>query len=629
MTALAEKPAPLPLVLELLAEWLPRERLGGAQWAELERVLSREESPEPGPWRSIPWQREILDAFADDQLDWIVILKGAQMGVSELVRCAIGRWALLDPGDVLWVMTTEDAAEKAMRKLRAMFRATPSLRHLISPKRSDSRLKEMILTNGMKIVIGWAGSSQSLSSDPFRRVVLDEAAKYKWAVQGESNPVDFAKERTKVFGRRGKIILLSSPKHDDDIICTNHAHLTDRRVFGVPCPKCSTVQGCDWSRVRWPDGDPETAPKEPLTRAKLADLIEAAQSAWLECRTCGGEIQPHLAQWNEGAGWIDDDGAERGGRRRGFHIGEFHHWKTTLSDLVGKWLRCARPSAIQGFWNGSLGLPKKSIVGSEIRAELFEARAIHPKGVVPAWATTVIATADTQLRGWWYVVRAWASGDRSRLLDWGWVESEDALLAATLGARFPVEGRPQEEAKAHLLAIDSGGGMERPDGSRTKDVYKLVRKTRRSVAIKGEGDREANQGKPWSQSSVRISKDKPDEVDLFLINKNYYADELASLLACTDPVKWEECKGAENKTYMRQMASMQRVEESGPRGTKTLWKKKSQGSQNHLHDCSRYQVWAAEYVRVEDRSSPTWTIERVRPAREERSGGGYQIGRDF
>jgi phage terminase large subunit GpA-like protein len=598
----------------VVAEWKPRPRLGGAEWAERERILSREESPAPGPWRSVPWQREILDALAASDLDWIVILKAAQMGVSELIRCAIGRWSLLDPGDVLWVMTTEDAARKAMRKLQAMFRATPTLQPMLSDRRSDTTLLELSLTTGMRIVIGWAGSAQSLASDPFRYVILDEVGKYKWSVQGEASPVDLAKERTKVFGRRAKIVLLSSPKDESDLIVTSHREVLDRRTFAVPC-SCGEISPVEWSFVRWPGGEPTTAPSERDERARLADSVERGQSAWVECRGCRGRVLPHVAQNDQGARWVAEEGATTGGRRRAYHVPEFFHWETTISGLVAKFLRCMTPSSTQGFFNGSLGLPYRAELAT-LTPAIFELRATHPPRLVPSWATTIVATADTQLRGWWFMVRAWGPGGRSRLLDWGWAETEADLLARCVNARFDVEGAPEVEARPIVFAVDTGGGMAQADGSRTKQTYRLVKKTRVAHAIKGEGNREAIHGPPWRPSKVRFSDDNfgEAELDLYLVNRNFYADELARLIRAEDPLLWEECRGAEDRRYTRQMSSEEKVLITTASGTQATWRKKSGHVENHLYDCARYQVWAAEFCRVDERKVATWDPRR-RPVR--------------
>lgn len=614
---------------DIQASWRPRERLGGAAWADAERVLSIEESPQPGPWRSKPWQRELLDAFADPDLDWIVILKAAQMGVSELVRCAVGRWALLDPGDVLWVVTTEDAARKAMKKLQAMFRSTPSLRALVSPRKRDSTLLELRLTNGMRVVIGWAGSPQSLASDPFRYVVLDEVAKHRWSVQGEPSSVELGRERVKTYGRRGKVILLSSPKHDNDLICASHREVRDRRVFAIPCPSCGLMQPCEWDSVRWPGGEPSKAPAAPSDRTALADQVEAEESAWLECRGCKGKIVSHRAAWDPRAAWVSEDSTEeaQGGRRRAYHVTEFFHWETTLSDLVVKFLRAVTPSAIQGFFNGSLGSPRRSD-GRTIRADIFRVRAVHPARTVPSWATTVIATGDTQLGGWHYMVRAWGHGSRSRLLDWGWASSGEELEAKTLEARFVVEGSTIL-AKPLLLAIDSGGGMAHQDGSRTMDTYDFVRAHRRAFALRGDPDHESLQGKPSRQTEIEF-RGRPFK--LWLVNKNFWADELCTLVLSEEPVLWEECRGAENPAYGRQMASEEKVLVQGERGSKELWQKRATHAENHAWDLARYQVWAAsELAHVELRISPTWIVadepvQEVSPVGE-RPKETWKIGR--
>lgn len=612
---------------QCLEAWRPRERLGGWQWADRERVLSREESPAPGPWRSLVWQREILDALADPTVDWIVILKAAQMGVSELVRCAVGRWALLDPGDVLWVVTTEQAARKAMKKLQAMFRSTPALRPLLSSRRTDKTLLELILTNGMRIVIGWAGSAQSLASDPFRYVILDEVAKYRWSVQGEGSPVDLAKERTKTYGRRAKIVLLSSPKDENDLIVTHHAEVADRRVFAIPCPACGSLQAVDWSAVRWPGGEPATAPTDPMARVRLADQLEADQSAWVACGACvDGKLLPHRAAFDERAAWVQEEKAPRS-RRVAFHVPEFFHWETSLSDLVAKWLRCTTPRALQGFHNGSLGQPYKNERGS-LSAAIFRGRAGHKAKIVPTWATTVLSTADTQLRGWWYMVRAWGPDRRSRLLDWGWVTTEEDLIARCVEARFDVEGDQNLEATPFAFAVDTGGGMETPDGSRTKQAYQIVARTRRAYALKGRSDREANDGSHWARSKVRLDE-RGRELELHLVNRNYYGDEVATLIRATEPeVLWQENELA-NDDYARQMSSEHLVMVTSGGTSSWLWQKRSKGAPNHLWDCARYQAWLAEITRVESREKPTWVRRQVRVVRHSGEPRNWQEERGW
>lgn len=584
--------APRPWHQDLLVAWRPLPRMGGNEWAEKHRRLGTDENrAAPGPWKSVPWQREILDALADPLVEWLVILKATQVGVSELVRCAIGRWALLDPGDVLWVMTTEIAARKSMKKLRAMFENTPALRHLISGRKRDSTLLELVLTNGMRIVIGWAGSAQSLSSDPFRRVILDEAAKYAWSVQGEGSPLGLAEDRTKVFGRTRKVVVLSSPKHDGDVICTAHRETRDRREMRVPCPACNHVQAIDFDRARWPGGTVAGAPAGHEERVRLAEQVEREQSAWVPCvRTgCEGRIQPGRAQHAPGAAWHQEERVEPG-RRRAYQISELFHWETTLSDLVGKFLRASHPRAAQTFTTGSLGRAHRNSQ-APIDADTIASRAIH-QPVVPGWGVVVLAAADTQKEGWWWSIRAWGRGRRSRGLAWGFAATEAELLAL-LRRKFPVEGASGREMRVAALGIDTGGGMRlegQEDGSRTKQVYEIARANDGVILLKGEGDQPAVAA-PWREG-------KAGNQSLFLVNATFYADELAALIRA-EPVLWEECVGADAPDYVRQMSSEHRVQVLTPKGQKWTWEKRSAGIPNHLWDCARYQVFLADLAEID------------------------------
>jgi phage terminase large subunit GpA-like protein len=468
-----------------------------------------------------------------------------------------------------------------------------------------------VLTNGMRIVIGWAGSAQSLASDPFRYVVLDEAAKYRWTVQGEGSPIDLARERVKVFGRRGKIVLLSSPKSDDDVIVTHHAQVEDRRVFAVPCSACARVQPIDFAAVRWPGGDPSTAPSDASSRVRLADAIEGAQSAWVECSGCGGKVHPHRAMRDERATWVQEKTAPRS-RRVAFHVPEFFHWETTLSALAAKWLRCTTARALQGFHNGSLGLPYKSERGG-LAPAMFQRKAVHPDGLVPAWATTVLATADTQADHFWLTVRAHGPGGKSRGLDWGRVDSFEELRARALERRWPVEGGGA--AFSRLLLIDSGGGMETPDGSRTHAVYQFALDTPHVLACKGEADLEVYKSSPYRKSKVTYSPDAGEdyEVDLVLLHVEYWKDTAATLIRSD---AWEEPSSAAAAEYGKQMTAEHKVMHTLPNGeTYWRWSKRAKHGAEHLWDCAWMQAAAAALARVDGEAPIPERIEKRRRAK--------------
>ena len=616
---------------EVASYWAPPPLLSGSEWAPAYRVLGLDESPKPGAWQSVTWQRGILDAMGDPSLDWVVVLKAAQMGCSELVRCAVGRWAMLDPGDVLWVMATELAADKAMRKLRKMFTNSPELRKLVSSAKSDNTLKTMTLLNGMRVVIGWSGSPQSLASDPFRYIVLDETGKYAAWVGAEADPVELAKERTKVYGRRAKVLVLSTPAHQEDLIMAAWEETLDQQRYALACASCQHEQPLQWEQTRWEGGGPASAPADIRDRLELAALVEEQQSAWVACVSCGADVG------SAAAGWIraDLDGhvmdVPRASRRRAFHISELYHWETSPSDLVAKFLR--RPIyKLQGFFNGSLGIPARDTSDS-IRGEVFRRRAIYAPGVAPPYTVAILATADTQLDHFWLMVRAWGSDGRSRLLDWGRVESFEELEERGLRRRFPVEGS-EESAAIRLLLVDSGGGMDTPDGSRTHQVYQWTKRRPRALPYKGDPTKQALQGKTTWRSKVTYSpaKRNPYQVELVLANANFWKDRLAALILAEDPVLWEECIGVD-AVYARHMSSQHKVTETRSGGApKHYWKKRSKHARKDLWDCAYMQAVAAEEAGI-DRLAPVatrpsrrrvgpWASDSGRP-----KGEAWKIGR--
>jgi len=584
----------------------------------------------------VGWQRYILDLLADPAVDWVVILKAAQMGVSELMRCAIGRWAMLDPGDVLWVMASELAADKAMAKLRNMFHNSPALRNLwpqrgtrpLQRKRKESR-KEVILANGMRIVIGWAGSASSLASDPFPRVILDETGLYPTRVGQEGSPIGLAEERTKTFGRRRKIVLLSKPAHADDLICQAHAECLDQRERHLPCPSCGHLAPLDWDRVRWHDARgsvvrPSDAPDAPVERIAQAAYVESAQVAWMACDDCDGRLtDTHSADADQRAAWVrvgDDTTTET--RRRAVHISELYHWSRSLSDLVARFLRALRPGDRQNFYTGSLGLPYEH-ERSELLPSMIAAKATHTAGVVPEWATVVIASADTQMDHLWLVVRAWGPGHQSRLIDWGRVETFDELRARAFRA-WPLEAR-NAEARAAILLIDAGGGTAggRLDGSRSQQVYQFADVTPHVLAVKGTGEeRGSHEGSPITWRSITFAAER--KLRIVCPHANYWKDQLAKLVRGDG---WEENTTAASPEYCRQMTGQRQVWEESTTGRgRWVWRKRRRRP-DHLWDCSYLQVVGAEIANPGSRVTLWDQMQHTADYSAQQDGGRWKVGR--
>src|SRR5690348_10827770 len=115
---------------------LPRERWTPSQWAENCRVLSDEETSEPGPYsfERTPYWRFVLDLAVDPVVEEIVGLKGAQIGWSEVCRNLFGYWVDMDPGPTMILMPDQKSAEDfKVERIDPLVSNTPSVRrHLTS-----------------------------------------------------------------------------------------------------------------------------------------------------------------------------------------------------------------------------------------------------------------------------------------------------------------------------------------------------------------------------------------------------------------------------------------------------------------------------------------------------------------
>lgn len=99
------------------ANYMPPADLTVSEWAEQNRVLSRENSAEAGPWRNqrTPYLVDIMDAFTDPKIDKLTLVASSQVGKSEMELNIIGYIIDQDPGSILYIHPNIDDAKKFSR----------------------------------------------------------------------------------------------------------------------------------------------------------------------------------------------------------------------------------------------------------------------------------------------------------------------------------------------------------------------------------------------------------------------------------------------------------------------------------------------------------------------------------
>ena len=111
----------------------PPKKLSLSEWADENAFLSAESSAEGGRWRTLPYQKGIMDAITDPGIEQVTVMKSARVGYSKILNHVVGYHVHQDPAPIMLVQPTiEDAQGYSKEEIAPMLRDTPVLRGLVS-----------------------------------------------------------------------------------------------------------------------------------------------------------------------------------------------------------------------------------------------------------------------------------------------------------------------------------------------------------------------------------------------------------------------------------------------------------------------------------------------------------------
>jgi len=452
----------------------PDPALTVSEWADRHRILSSRASSEAGRYRTdrTPYMRAIMDALSPSHpTRKIVFMKAAQVGATEAGNNWIGYCIHQAPGPFLAVQPTTDLAKRlSQQRIEPLIEESPELRGIVMPARMRDSGNTVLAKRfaGGQLVLTGANSAVGLRSMPARWLFLDEVDAYPGDVEGEGDPVALAEARTRTFGHRRKVFMVSTPTIRGLSRIEREYEASDRRRYFVPCPHCRSMQWLKFERLRWEKGHPETA-----------EYI---------CENCESGIAEHHKTWMLASGEWRATAECADPHVVGFHISGLYSPVGWLS-----WAQIAREwEAAQGN-DSALKAAKNTLLGEtwQERGEapdwqrLYERTKDHALKTVPRGALVLTAGADVQHERIEVDVWAWGRGLESWLVDHVVLEGDTSggavwdILTKLLGATWEHEsGAPMRIAR---LAIDSG------DGRSTSQVYSWVRRFSAGVAVAIKG----------------------------------------------------------------------------------------------------------------------------------------------
>jgi len=579
--------------------WATPARTVPWQWAETNLDLSSRATPHPGRYSSeaTPYVREPLESFQDPSVRTLTLCWSAQSGKTMTLLVALGYVIDEDPGPVLLVQSSLDAARSfSKNRLQPLIEDAPVLARHKTRDRFDFASAEMRLDN-CSIYLQGAGSPSQLASRPIRYLLADEVDKWPDQSALEADALSLAKERVKTY-RSHKVVLASTPTVDRGSIW-QHYLMGDRREYHVPCPVCGAMFVLSWKLVKW----------------NKTDTLEhiRAGNVWLECPHCQAEIQEkHKATMVRSGSWTVTN-PDAPADHRSYHLNELYSPWTRWGELVVKF-RQATAEAKKGdtgrlhnFVNSSLAEPwtEDQHRGESRPASLILARRTdRPTAMVPDDTLGLICGADTQDNGFWLAVWSFDRDLTMSLVTEAFVPDLATLTARTIGSRFTdTQGRAYGVNRIMIDAM----------GHRTAEIYDYARKNSAIHPVQGK---DHLSGRTWTVSPVDAVKGRdgkrypvPGGLNLTLLDTSFFKTILANKLMM-DP-------GAPGGVRLPDDVSEDFVAHMGAeyqddRGNWHCPKSKA----NHLWDCSIYALAGAEIAGIREWAEPLdlETYNQQRPA---------------
>lgn len=396
------------------------------EWADQHFQMSAEDG---GKWTTHPYQRGIMEALTDPEVERVSVMKSARVGYTKIIEALVLYHMHQDPASMLLVQpTVEDAEGFSKSEIGPAIDRHDFLRGLVSdPKarrKASSGAGNTILAKEFLGRTLWMAGSNS--GRGFRRIharlaIGDEVDAWPASAgktadgAGEGDPVELAWRRTQEAKLGRKLVLGSTPLDKGASRIEREFLASDQRRYDVPCPHCDHGQHLRWGGAefdygfKWPKGEPE--------------------GAFYLCEHC------HCAIEETEKLWMLEQGIWRAREPFKGHAG-FHIWaayslspNATWRHIVSEWLRLHADPVTRKTWvNTWQGESWEQIGRSPSHSRLYQRRekfpALPPVGdaepvlMVPTGGLVLTSMTDVQNDRLEVGVEAWGVGEENWKLEY-------------------------------------------------------------------------------------------------------------------------------------------------------------------------------------------------------------------
>ena len=418
----------------------PIKKISVSEWADKYRMLPSE-SAEPGRWRTsrVPYMKEIMDSVTAAGIERIIIKSSAQIGKSEVLLNVIGRYAHVDPANIMIIQPTlEMSQDFSKARLSKMIADTKVLTPLFYGQKdvSESRnANQTILSKfyvGGRIVLAGANSPAGLASRPIRILLCDEVDRFPPSASSEGDPLSIASKRTSTYWNR-KIVMCSTPTIAGVSRIDLEYELGTKEHWAHRCPNC---------------GEYHT-----IEHTEITD-----ECKW-RCPDCGYAFDEQTIKHSKQKYIVDNPNAKG---IRSFYINGFYSPWVKWTEIMREWTEArGKPELEKVVYNTRFGLSyeRRSDAFEEEDEDAWLKQREHYDGEVPSGVQVLTAGVDVQQNRLEYEIVGWGAGEECWGICRGQVfgSPQDASTWLELDARLDRGYRSSEGTlKVARTFVDSG-----------------------------------------------------------------------------------------------------------------------------------------------------------------------------
>ena len=577
-----------------------------SEWADTYRQLSSEASASPGKWRTdkAPYQREIMDAITNIDIQKVVVMSAAQVGKTDaMVLNPIGYYVHYEPSPIMVIQPTIQMAEAfSKERLSPMIRDTPVLAERINDKsrNSGNTIQQKVFPGGHVTMVG-ANSPAGLRSRPIRVLLADEIDAYPASAGAEGDPLLLASKRLTTYWNK-KQVDISTPTIKGLSRIEVEYNNSSRGEWNVPCPHCGTLQPLKWSNIEFDE-----------------DNLERIHYVCEECGAVSTE-----AEWKEH--FIDGKFIHEDPENpvKGFHLNTLASTIATWKEVVEKFLvaneekKKGNIELMKVWTNTEMGETWEEEGETLEEDELIKRREYYgcevPDGVM--YLTAGVDTQDDRFEievvGWgiehesWGIKYAVIFGKLDQSQIW---KDLDAFLQQTF------QKKDGTKLALRCVCVDSGGHY-------TNEVYKFCKQrfSRNIFAVKGSNDSAA----AYIQKPKKNNREQAYRFDIGVdTGKSLLTGRLKVEEAgpgyCHFPI--EDDKGYDKK-YFEGLTAEKKVLRYKKGKPYFVWEKIRE--RNEPLDCRNYAAAAIEITNLPLKEPEKQTI--TKPSTKKRGRGRRRSG---